>query len=121
VVPGAAPAIDFPRNGVSLLGWLPLEAFGVHTSGADCWGYVAPSGREYAIIGLSNGVGFVEVTDPGRPTVVATLPAVSSLWRDIKVYQDHCYYVSEGGDGVVVVDLSQIDAGTVTLVGNVTA
>lgn len=121
VVPGAAPAIDFPRSGVSLLGWLPLEAFGVHTSGADCWGYVAPSGREYAIIGLSNGVGFVEVTDPGRPTVVATLPAVSSLWRDIKVYQDHCYYVSEGGDGVVVVDLSQIDAGTVTLVGNVTA
>ncbi|MFG0319688.1 MAG: choice-of-anchor B family protein, partial [Planctomycetota bacterium JB042] len=120
VVPGTAPSIDFPRQGVSLLGWLPLEEFGVHTSGADCWGYVAPSGREYAIIGLSDGVGFVEVTDPGRPTIVSVLPAVGSLWRDVKVYQDHAYIVSEGGDGIVIVDLSQIDAGTVTLVGNVT-
>jgi choice-of-anchor B domain-containing protein len=110
----------FESDGVALLAWLPLSSFeGAHTSGADCWGYVSPSGREYAIIGLSDGVAFVEVTDPGQPVVVQTFAAVSSGWRDVKVYQDHAYWVSEGGDGVQVVDLSQIDAGIVTHVGSV--
>ena len=43
-----------------------------------------------------------------------------SLWRDIKVFGDYAYAVSEGGCGIQVFDLSQIDAGIVTLVGTVT-
>ena len=43
-----------------------------------------------------------------------------SLWRDIKTYQHHAYVVSEGGSGIQVVDLSQIDSGVVTLVTTVT-
>ncbi|MHC5211369.1 MAG: choice-of-anchor B family protein [Planctomycetota bacterium] len=117
---GTGPAALFPSSGVSLLAWLPLSSFaGAHTSGADSWGYVSPSGREYAIIGLSDGVGFVEITDPGQPVVIETLAAVNSSWRDIKIYEDHAYHVSEGGDGVQIVDLSQIDAGIVTPVGSV--
>ena len=43
----------------------PLNTFGLgSTAGNDCWGYVSGSGREYGIMGLSNGYGFVEVTDP---------------------------------------------------------
>lgn len=110
----------FESNGVTLLGWVPLSAFGgVQTTGADCWGYTSPAGTEIAIIGLQSGVGFVDVTDPGLPVVIETLPAVSSDWRDIKVYQDHAYYCSEGGDGIQIVDLSQVDQGTVSLVGSV--
>jgi len=109
----------FLSQGISLMGWVSLGTFGVHASGSDCWGYVSPSGREYALIGLQRGVGVVEVTDPGQPVIVAVLPAVPSLWRDIKIYQDHAYYVSEGGDGIQVADLSQIDNGVVTLVNTV--
>lgn len=116
---GSAP-ISFPRSGVSLLSWLPLNEFGNHSSGADCWGYVSPSGREYAIIGCSDGVGFVEVTDPGAPQIVAVMTTVNSLWHDMKVYQDHCYHVSEGGGGITVYSMAQIDNGIVTQVNQVT-
>ena len=109
----------FDSQGITLMGWISLGEFGRHLTASDCWGYVSPSGREYAIIGLRFGVGFVEITDPGRPEIVTVLPAIGSLWRDIKVYQSYAYYVSEGGDGIQVADLSQIDSGIVTLVNTV--
>ncbi|MHC4845740.1 MAG: choice-of-anchor B family protein [Planctomycetota bacterium] len=119
VNPGAGSTV-FQGSGVTLLSWLPLGDFGAQSSGADCWGYTSPSGREYAIMGLSDGVGFVEVTDPGAPVLLTTLAAVNSGWRDIKIYEDHAYYVSEGGDGIVVVDRSNIDSGVVNIVNQVT-
>jgi choice-of-anchor B domain-containing protein len=109
----------FPSSGVTLLSWLPLSAFGTHTTGADSWGYTSPSGREYAIMCLSDGIAWVEVTDPGLPVIIEVIPAVSSLWRDVKIYEDFAYYVSEGGDGIQIVDMSLIDAGIVTNVGSV--
>lgn len=116
------PALSFDASGVGLYSWLPL---GLLAPGADsantCWGYTAPSGREYAIIGVSTGTVFVEVTDPGDAQVVATLPGPVSVWRDMKVFGTHCYAVSEGGGGIQVFDLSLIDSGTVTQVGSVTA
>lgn len=116
-----APSITFPASGVELLSWLPLGDFSAgSTSGSDCWGYVSGSGREYAIIGLSNGTGFVEVTSPSNPQIVAVITGVNSLWRDMKVYQTFAYVVSEGGDGIRVFDLSQIDSGIVTLVNTIT-
>lgn len=111
---------NFPSQGVTLLAWLPISEFGSHVSANDCWGYTSPSGREYAIIGLSGGTGFVEITDPGNPQVLALVPGPGSIWRDIKVYRHHAYVVSEGGDGIQVVDMSQIDSGVVNHLGNVT-
>ncbi|MEQ1895336.1 MAG: choice-of-anchor B family protein [Planctomycetota bacterium] len=114
-------SVPFTASGVQLVGWKPLTEFaGNNVSGNDCWGYTAPSGREYALIGLSNGTGFVEVTDPGRPTIVAFQAGVGSLWRGVKTYSTFAYVVSEGGDGIQVFDLSAIDAGTVTLAATVT-
>jgi choice-of-anchor B domain-containing protein len=80
---------------------------------------VSPSGREYALMGTSGGTGFVEITDPGDPVVVAIVPGPSSLWRDVRTYQSFAYAVSEGGDGIQVFDLSQIDTGIVTYLGAV--
>lgn len=108
----------FESDGISLLGWIPLEDLGGISTGSDCWGYTSPSGREYAIMCTSDSIAFVEVTDPGKPVVIQTFPAATSLWRDVKVYEDHAYYVSEGGDGIQVVDMSNIDAGVVSLVGS---
>ncbi len=110
----------FAASGVSLLSWLPLNTFGSGVqSGADCWGYVSPAGREYAIMTHYSGASFVEVTDPANATLIGTIDGPDSLWRDAQVYQNYCYLVSEGGSGIQVVDLSQIDAGTVTFVRNV--
>lgn len=87
------------------------------SSGNDCWGYVSDSGREYAIMGLSNKVAFVEVTNPAAPQIIKTIPHTSSTWADIKVRGDFAYAVTEaGGTGIQVIDMSQIDSGIVTLV-----
>ena len=105
---------------VQLLGWQPLSAFpGSNVSASDCWGYTAPSGREYAQIALSNGTGFVEVTDPGTPVVVDFESGPSSLWRGLKTYSTYAYAVSEGCGGIQVFDLSSIDSGVVTLANTV--
>ena len=111
----------FESRNVTLLAWLSLADFpGGHTEGNDCWGFVSPSGREYAIMGLQKGFGFVEVTDPSNPVIVGSVTGPSSSWHDVKVIGQYAYGVSEGGSGIQVMDLSDIDNGTVTLVRNMT-
>jgi len=93
---------SFPSSNVTLLSWMSLPEFNVDSNGrgSNCWGYVAPSGREYAIFGNSRGTAFVEVTQPGNPRLVAQIPGPTSEWRDPRVFQDFCYVVSEGGNGI---------------------
>jgi choice-of-anchor B domain-containing protein len=113
--------VAFTSSNVQLLAWLPLADLSVSAaSGNDCWGYTSPSGREYAIVGVSNGTAFVEVTDPGAPDLIAFRTGPDSLWRDMKVYGDNAYVVSEGGSGIQIYDMSAIDSGTVTLVNTIT-
>jgi choice-of-anchor B domain-containing protein len=119
-------SIPFSSSNVVLLGWKTVADFaGGNTSANDCWGYTSPSGREYAILGLSHGTGFVEVTDPGAPVIVDFEPTPvgvsSSLWRCVKTYQSYAYAGSEAGGGIQVFDLAQIDSGIVTALAPVTA
>jgi choice-of-anchor B domain-containing protein len=116
------PNLVFPRSNVTLLSWLTLGEFGVPSggNGNSCFGYTSPSGREYAIMGLSTGTAFVEVTHPGNPVIVGQIAGPQSLWRDMRVFSHYCYSVSEGGGGIQVTDLGQIDNGVVTLVNSVT-
>lgn len=117
---GEGPGLEFPSHGIRLMAWLTLPEFDSSSSGSDCWGYVSPQGREYAIMGLRNGTGFVDITNPGDPQILAVIPGAISLWRDMKVYDHYAYSVTEGlGGGIQVIDLSQIDSGIVTLVDTI--
>jgi len=114
-------AAGFLSSGVNLKSWHPLNTIDAGaTSGNDCWGYVSPSGREYALMCVSNGMAVYEVTDPVNATKIGFIPGPSSLWRDVKVYSRYAYVVTEGGAGIQVVDLSGVDQGQVTLVNTVT-
>lgn len=119
----STPRGGFESSGMTLLSHIPLNNFaGVARSmGNDCWGYVSPSGREYAIMGLEGGFGFVEITNPTNPQILATIPGPSSMWRDVKVVGHYAYGVSEGGSGIQVMNLANIDNGQVTLVRNWTS
>ena len=124
---GGVAGTEFPAEGFRLRSWLPLNILHPDaTSGNDCWGYVSPSGREYAIMGTSTGTAFVEVTDPGNAQLVGFIGGRSSLWRDIKIHGHFAYAVTEGGgvntnkSGIQAIDLSQIDAGIVVLAGTQT-
>lgn len=112
---------QLPNYGVSLIKQINLSTFG-SGSGNDCWGYVSPSGREYALVGLNNKVAVVEITNPASPVIVSTIPHTSSTWGDIKVYGHYAYAVTEAsGTGIQVIDLGQVDSGIVTLVRTITS
>ncbi len=112
--------VEFDSKGMELLSRIPIEEFpGFADMGAnEMWGYVSPSGREYAIIGFTMGTGFAEVTDPTDPNVLAFIPGhVDTTWRDMDVIGHHVYIVSDGaGVGIQIVDVDRIDEGIVTLV-----
>ena len=61
----------------------------------------------------NRGTTFVEVTDPGDPDILVFHDGPSSTWRDIKVYGEYAYAVSEGGNGIQCFDLRDIDSGSV--------
>ncbi len=106
---------QYASNKVSLYSHISLTEF-QSINGNSCWGYVSPSGREYAIMGLDNKVAFVDITNPRTPVVVDTIAHTSNLWGDVKVYGTACYAVTEDFTGIQVMDLSNIDNGDVTLV-----
>ena len=110
---GSARSLGFESENVQLKSWLPLNELGSPANGNDCWGYVSPSGREYALMGTSSGTVIVEITNPGNPQIIASLSGPNSLWRDIKTYGTYMYVVSEGGGGIQVFNLANIDLGQV--------
>ena len=112
---------SFTCNGISLQSRIPNSDMGGtrpndetdSATGADLWGWHdTETDREYALMGMSNGTAFVEVTDPVEPVYLGRLPtqADESLWRDIKVYQNHAYIVADhaGSHGMQVFDLTRL-------------
>ena len=86
----------------------------LETGGSDVWGYTAPDGSEYAIMGDIEGVSIVAVPSM---EVVARVPGPTErarwYWRDIKTYGSYAYVVSEAygqSEGVQVIDLSGLPA-----------
>jgi choice-of-anchor B domain-containing protein len=105
-------ADGYPCSNIDLYAVLPFEELGGEENGNDIWGWVEESSqREFAIYGMANGTAFIEVTDPLNPVYIGMLPTHNdnSLWRDIKVYQNHAFIVSEASfHGMQVFDLTQL-------------
>ncbi len=105
-------AANFACQGISLQKRVPLAVMG-GTRASDIWGWADPmTGSEYALVGLTSGTAFVDVTDPANALYLGRLPSASefSNWRDIKVYQDHAYVVADnaGAHGMQVFDLTRL-------------
>ncbi len=119
---GAHTALaQFQTHNTTLLSHIDLAGFPSRpASGNDCWGYVSPSGREYALMCVSTALAVVEITNPSNPVIIAEIPHNTSLWGDVKVYRDHCYVSNESGGGIQVISLADVDNGNVTLVRSLT-
>ena len=107
----------YPCDGFDLIGYMSLEALSIGTvtgslSGNDSWGWTDPeNGKEYALVGISSHTAFVDMSDPDNLILVGVLPTatVNSSWRDIKVYQNHAFIVSEASNhGMQVFDLTRL-------------
>jgi choice-of-anchor B domain-containing protein len=107
----------YPCNGYDLMSYMSLQDLTPGTgagslSGNDSWGWTDPTtNKEYALVGLNSHAAFVDISNPVAPLLIGVLPTatVNSSWRDIKVYQDHAFIVSEApGHGMQVFDLTRL-------------
>ena len=98
-------------SNIDLMSYLPLKDIG-GSAGNDIWGWQdSLTGKEYAIMGRKTGTAFVDISDPLNPIYLGNLPPHSgnSEWRDMKVYRDHAFIVSEAShSGMQVFDLTQL-------------
>lgn len=106
----------YPCGGIDLVSYLTGEEIGL-TGGIvnDMWGWTDPvTGTEWALVGHQQGTAFVSLRDPERPLYAGILPrtdgAGAAAWRDIKVYRDHAFVVSDnaGPHGMQVFDLTRL-------------
>jgi len=78
------------------------------------WGYTAPDGREYALIGVNGsgsrpaGTSIIDITDAPVLREAAFITGPASTWREMKTYRHYAYVVSEGGGGTQIIDLSRL-------------
>lgn len=111
-------ADGFPCQGYDLMAKIDLEGLdptstiSTNLSGNDSWGYTDPiTDKEYALVGLNSGVSFVDISNPIEPIVVGFLPTatVNSDWRDVKVYNNYAFVVSEASNhGMQIFDLTKL-------------
>jgi choice-of-anchor B domain-containing protein len=110
---------EFGCSNASLISFLPISQIGGKRGSRlnDNWGWTDPTnGREYALVGRTDGTSFVDVTNPTAPRYLGDLPltpgANPNVWRDMKVYKNHVFVVMDGagpnGHGMQVFDLTRL-------------
>lgn len=87
-----------------------LATMNQHAPYNDIWGYVAPNGKEYAILMCTTGTAFIDVSVPTAPIERAFIPGPTSTWRDCETYGTYCYIGTEAAGGFQIVDLTNADA-----------
>ncbi|MEO5826168.1 MAG: choice-of-anchor B family protein [Gemmatimonadales bacterium] len=110
-------ANKFECGNTGLLSFLPISEIGGKrgTHMNDNWGWTDPeTGKEYAILGRTDGTSFVDVSNPSAPRYLGDLPKTegspSAAWRDMKVYKNHVFIVADnsGDHGMQVFDLTHL-------------
>lgn len=100
----AATAFDIEAEGVNYLGHFRHDRKIRYSS---CWGYSA-NGREYALLGVYDGLSVVDITDAPILKEISFIPGPSSIWKEIKTYKHYAYIVNEQEGGMQIIDLSQL-------------
>lgn len=88
---------------------------------AGCWGWKHPgNNKEFAIVGSSSGVYFVDISTPSTPSVSAFVAGKPGCtWREVQTYQNYAYIVSDDGapNTFMIIDMTSLPS-TVTVVHN---
>jgi choice-of-anchor B domain-containing protein len=108
-------AKNYPCNDYDLMSLITLNDMDTEFVN-DSWGWTdIVANKEYAIVGLDNGTAFVDITNAEKPIYLGKLPTATgnSIWRDVKVYKDHAFIVSEASNhGMQVFDLTKLRSAT---------
>ena len=80
--------------------------------GIDCWGYTDENGLEYAIMGGASHTYIWSLEDYENPIERAAISGTNTIWRDMKVWEDHIYVTTDDSqpnsnyDGLLIIDMS---------------
>lgn len=97
----------FPAAAFSQLNMVLQDSIYYGVGVNDVCGWVAPDGKEYALVGLNTGVSIVDInTTPIQQ--VQFVPGVDNLWRDINTYSHYAYVSSEARVGLLIIDLQYL-------------
>jgi len=114
---GGFAAGVYPCRNIDLLEFMPHSTFGTASGNSvktnSLWGWTDPlTGHEWVLLGLNNGTAFIDISNPEAPYYAGRLPThsgTSNTWRDMRVYQNYAYIVSEQvGHGMQIFDLTQL-------------
>lgn len=113
-------ADTYPCDGIDMLSFVDIGTLGFGVTFVnDMWGWTDPrTRRDYVLLGTDVGTFAIDVSRPKLPEIIGILPTASdqggSFWRDIKVFDNHAFIVSEHNNhGMQVWDLSLLrDADT---------
>ena len=101
----------YPCENINLLSFVENGDLGGGSMN-DIWGWVDPlDSAEYVLLGRTSGTSFLDITDPVNPIYLGDLPTatLNSTWRDIKVYNNYAFIVSEAGQhGMQIFDLTNL-------------
>jgi choice-of-anchor B domain-containing protein len=108
---GEYPCLDY-----DLMSRIPVTVLANsngNPEGSDIWGWTdSKTGKEYAIVAMTNSTAFVDISDPLNPVFLGRLDssAGNNYWRDVKVYKDHAFIVADnvGAHGMQVFDLTKL-------------
>lgn len=109
----------YPCDRVDLISFTPKEALGAtitESKVTNPWGWTDPeTGKEYVMMGMQEGVAFVDISQPLTPTYLGILPthylmAPLSEYRDMKVYQNYAFIIADypSQNGLQIFDLTTL-------------
>ena len=106
-------ALSQSSYNLALVGSYDWSSASYDSEGSDIWGWKNPNtGIEYALVGLNSGFSVVDLSSPQNPTESFFIPGVNTTWRDIKTWGNYAYVINEGGDGLLIVDLTDLTGQT---------
>lgn len=104
---------DYFCKNIDLVGY--VDAATMSRSGvADVWGWVDPeTDKEYAILGTTGGVQFIDVTKPSDPIYLGRLPLKAPgnalIWQELDILNNHAYIVCDLDPcGLQIFDLTRL-------------
>ena len=107
----------YPCDDVDFLSYMPLEALGTEqgAKAANLWGWLdSQTGKEYVLLGMTDTLAIVDISDPVNPVQVGHLPNQTTnspqKYRDVKVYGDYAFVIADqlSDHGMQVFDLTAV-------------
>lgn len=82
-----------------------------NVSCSNLTGYTDTAGNEYALVGTTQGLSIVDISNPTNPTQLFLVPGATGqggMWREVREYKGFAYVTTEQSSGLVVVNLNYL-------------